>query len=49
MEEQDKQKEDVLTLGNAFIQDVQDRATNGYSIPHRTKNIFTVYIATGTQ
>ena len=25
IEEQDKQKEDVLTLGNAFIQDVQDR------------------------
>ena len=25
MEEQDKLKQDVLTLGNAFIEDVQDR------------------------
>ncbi len=42
LEEQEKLNSDVVTLGNAFIEDVQERinGTNGYSIPHWIKENF---------
>ena len=47
MDEQDKLKQDVLTLGNAFIEDVQDRMGQ-MDIQYRTglKKFFTVYMDT---
>ena len=47
MDEQDKLKQDVLTLGNAFIEDVQDRMGQ-MDIQYLTglKKFFTVYMDT---
>ena len=49
MEEKDKLKQDVLTLGNAFIEDFQERITQ-VDTQYLTglKNFFTVYLDTVT-